>query len=177
MPAVANRCAGGVSVSGWRQELRRLLGKGAFIVGVGNALKGDDAFGPEVIRRINYQKKLDAGTVPENFLSKLERDGPKAILLIDAVDFGGRPGEIRLFAAEEAENPNISTHTLSLRHFAHFFGGCEVRLLGVQPETNEFGAGLSASMAKAVEEVVEAINADAAVAERKRGRQQKCNQI
>ena len=142
----------------WKKELRRLLEKDAFIVGVGNVLKGDDAFGPEVIRRIEYKKKLDAGTVPENFLLKLKKEEPNAIILVDAVDFGGEPGEIRLFGAHEVINPNISTHTLSLGYFASFFKGCEVWLLGAQLETNLFGAEMSGSVAKAVNKVVEEVN-------------------
>ena len=55
-----------------------------------------------------------------------------------------KPGDIKLVRANDARNPNISTHSMSLSVFAEFFEpACPVWLLGVQPASLEFGSPLS----------------------------------
>jgi len=138
----------------WEAGFARLLEKKVFLLGVGNPLRGDDAFGPGLIGRIEYAPKLDAGTTPENVIFKIKAANPPAVLILDAVDFGGKPGELRLMRASEAQNPNISTHSLSLSVFAEFFEpACPVWLLGVQPRSIEFGAPLSRELRCASEAV------------------------
>jgi hydrogenase 3 maturation protease len=124
----------------WKTRLAGILSKRAVIVGVGNPLKGDDGVGPLVVSRAKYPRKLDAGTVPENFIFQIRKSRPEAIVIVDAADFGGKPGEVRLFPAGDARNPKVSTHAMPLSVFAAFFPESEVWLLGIQPVSNAFGA-------------------------------------
>lgn len=144
---------------GWKQGLKAIMAKKPVVVGVGNALKGDDGAGTEAIGRLDYAPKLDAGVMPENHIFKIQKMSPTCILIIDAVDFGGKPGEVRLMKAGETTNPNISTHSMPLSIFARFFPDIEVWLLGIQPETNMFGSPLSESVAKSVAEIAKEVRA------------------
>ena len=68
------------------------------VLGIGNPLLGDDGFGVEVIARLRGERSwpqvelLDGGTAGLYLLPHLE--GRAHILVVDAIDFGGRPGQI-----------------------------------------------------------------------------------
>ena len=79
----------------------------------------------------------DAGLAPENFSGRLRQFGPHLVILIDAAHMGGPAGEIRLLAWEQATSLSASTHTLPLSMFSSFITtelGCQVALLGIQPQ-------------------------------------------
>jgi len=131
------------------------------IMGVGNELRGDDGVGPFVARALVGKVALpviEAGEVPENYGDRIRAARPDTVLVIDAVDFGGQPGEVALFTVEEiAERVNISTHGPSLRILATYVRetvGAEVVLLGIQPATTAFGVSLTPEVRKAGERVV-----------------------
>jgi len=138
------------------------------LVGVGNRLRGDDAIGCAVIDELGELegvKVIDAGNTPENYLEPIARLEPERILIVDACDFGGRPGEFRLFGRDEIERLSyglLSTHTLPLSLTAEMLAretGADIRLLGVQPARVEFGQDLSVPVAKALPEVVAFVRA------------------
>ena len=141
----------------------------AVIVGVGNRLRGDDAVGCLALdelgsltapRSLDGVDLIDAGTVPENQIEPIARLSPDRILFIDACDFGGEPGEIRLFKGEETDRLAgglVSTHTLPLNLIAGLLSQkakAKVSLLGVQPANLEFNTGLSEPVAQALPAVV-----------------------
>ncbi len=141
------------------------------VVGLGNSLLGDDGLGVEVISRLRTRslqprvELLDGGTAGLYLLPHLE--GRSHILVVDAVDIGGRPGQlVRLQASE------IPTR-IGLKLSEHQVTFCEVLalmdlvgvapaeflLLGVQARSRCWGDPLSpeveAAISRATEEIME----------------------
>jgi len=144
-------------------RLRRLSGVRTLIVGVGNTLKGDDGVGPMVCHAIESKvcaEVIDAATVPENYIQQIVRQAPEALLVVDAVDFGGEVGEVRVFETEQLASVAWSTHTLSPRLFVEMVQGeieVEVLFMGFQPGRCGFGEGLSIEVEKAFQSVIETL--------------------
>ena len=120
-------------------------------VGVGNRLRGDDATGPEVIDLIKDRvaHAVDADSAPENVTGAIKRLKPAAIVFVDALDFGGRPGGVRLIEAREIQEYGASTHNLSLDVAMEYLAGetgADVFLVGVQPERIAEGEEISPSL-------------------------------
>ncbi|UCG43932.1 MAG: hydrogenase 3 maturation endopeptidase HyCI [candidate division WOR-3 bacterium] len=139
----------------------------AVVVGVGNRMKGDDAVGCLVADELTapekaFQAKVyDAGTAPENYIEPIVELDPDRVLFIDACAFGGEPGEFRLFGREEMDRLAaglVSTHTLPLSMTAALLGQqtkATIQLLGIQPQSLEFDAGLSEPVSRAMPGIVE----------------------
>lgn len=127
------------------------------ILGVGNRMKGDDGAGPVLIGRLSGRVSaecVDAGVAPENYLEKIVRMKPDTILVVDAMDFGGVPGEIRIFEPENIVGGGISTHALSLQMVCDYLKAripVRIFLLGIQPETAAFGVGLSSEVVTSID--------------------------
>lgn len=76
------------------------------VVGLGNVLMGDDAFGPYVVAALEAHHVfpegvdlIDAGTPGHELSAYL--DGRDALIVIDAVQADGPPGSLRLFTFDE----------------------------------------------------------------------------
>jgi hydrogenase maturation protease len=141
------------------------------IIGLGNVLMSDDAFGPYVIQVLDagylFPENvvlLDLGTPSIDLFAYLE-DLDVAIIL-DTVRSNGRSGELRLYSLKEILKnpiqPRISPHEPGLKEallFGEFSGrGPEdVLLIGMIPESTKTGVGLTAPALKAIPEAVEAV--------------------
>jgi hydrogenase 3 maturation protease len=145
------------------QEYLRSLGAGDMVVGVGNALRGDDGFGPELAARLLGKCRcavLDGGEMPEDCGGQILDLRPGRILFADAVAFGGRPGELVLLEPEQlGQKVAVSTHNLSLVMFIDYLReqlpAAEIRILGVQPRQIDLGKGLSPDVARTMQAVME----------------------
>lgn len=138
----------------------RLQGK-VSIVGIGNRLRGDDGAGPEIIKRLNKPLPslflFDVGETPENYLGKIVKQKPDTIVLIDAVDFGSSPGTIKIIEKDDIKDESLSTHNASLNLVAKYLQketSADVFLLGIQPETIEFGREISQPVKESLEKIV-----------------------
>ena len=90
------------------------------IAGVGNVLKGDDQLGPVLISRLQGKTSaclFDVGEVPENYIQPIIESKPKTIIIVDAADWSGSAGELRLIERDKIENFSFSTHNASLGLF------------------------------------------------------------
>ncbi len=132
------------------------------VVGIGNDLRGDDAAGllaAEEIARRTGEPLIAAGEVPENFLGAIREISPAWVLLCDAVDFGGRPGESILMRMEEdgggfRGRADASTHRPTLSLLARYIEtqiGAKVWLLGIQPESIAYGSSLSETVREGID--------------------------
>jgi hydrogenase 3 maturation protease len=143
-------------------------GERTVVVGVGNELRGDDAAGPLIARKLAVAlggdpcqgrlASLDCGEVPENYLGPILETSPTRVIFCDAVDFGGVAGEVRVFGLHELSAPSVSTHNASLSVLAKVLAASGVRdqlLIGVQPAHLAFGGVCSGEVARAVESVVQ----------------------
>lgn len=130
------------------ESLRRFLRGSVRILGVGNRDRRDDAIGSLLAERLagRFPCVIDAGGVPENHLERVARARPDAILLVDAVDFGGGAGECRVLDPGAIAPSGLSSHALSLGMAAEYLGartGARVALLAIQPADVGPGTQLS----------------------------------
>jgi len=78
-------------------RLLALLDPDTVLIGIGNEISGDDGFGPELAKRLKPflgERAIDGGLAPENWTGPISKLGPKILVIADAVDFGGEPGDI-----------------------------------------------------------------------------------
>lgn len=141
------------------QNLKKILTGKVLILGVGNTMRGDDGTGPALIERISGRVSavcFDAGMTPENFLEKVVHEKPAVVLIVDAADFGGKPGEARVFGQAEVGGGGLSTHALSLQMTCDYLKArspVHVFLLAVQPESTTLGEGMSRIVSDSIDEL------------------------
>ncbi len=129
--------------------ISHLKGK-VVILGIGNSLRSDDAAGSFLAGRIKGKVPYivyDAGSSPENYLGKIIRDLPDTLVIIDAVDFGGKPGEFNLIKGRDLKTANLfSTHNASISLTINYLQNnlkVDIIILIIQPKTIVFGDKLS----------------------------------
>jgi hydrogenase maturation protease HycI len=128
---------------------KRLRGKRTVILGVGNILQGDDAIGPNLVDLLHGMVEatlINAGEVPENYLSSIRAAQPEVVLIIVAIELGAEPGCIAVLDADRlraignfTRNPGLAFLSVMIQDGT----GAEVILVGIQPETTAFASGLS----------------------------------
>jgi hydrogenase 3 maturation protease len=163
--------------SSWRAALEAALGRlGAggqaspprvAVVGMGQALRGDDGFGCAVAAALQPAAArcpdllvLDGGPAPENQTGALRRFGPALVIFVDAAQLDAAPGTVRWLPWEQTAGLSNSTHALPIALVARYLSGslgCEIGLLGIQPEAMTFGAPLTPAVAAAAEAVTAAL--------------------
>ena len=145
------------------EDISRLKGN-IVLVGVGNAMRGDDGAGPALIRELKAHMggehpritMIDAGEVPENVLMDVVAREPDVIIFVDAADFHATPGTTRLIESCEIRADGFSTHNASLKlsmDFLHRETNSDILLLGIQPAHIRLGEGLSEPVKKAIENI------------------------
>ena len=127
-----------------------LRGKRTLILGVGNPLQGDDAFGPILVDFLQGRVEatlINAGEVPENYLSAIKAAQPEVVLIVVAIELGAEPGCIAVLDADRlraivnfTRNPGLAFLAVMIQDGT----GADVKLVGVQPQMTSFAADLSA---------------------------------
>jgi hydrogenase 3 maturation protease len=134
------------------------------IAGIGNPIRSDDYVGLKIVEQLRDKLPtsvllIDAETVPESYISDIEKFCPSHVLLIDAALFGLNPGQASLFDSETIENYSaISTHLLPLRVFCDFVKqatGAKIGLLLIEPACIEFGEGLTVEVKATARQLIE----------------------
>lgn len=150
------------------------------VVGIGHALRGDDAVGLAVAQRMLDRRRpgqslgtstrseagstavlerlvLDGGSTPENCTGTLRRFGPDLVVLVDAADLHARPGSIRWVECAQIERLSATTHSLPLSVVAAYLTaelGCTVGVLAIQPAvSNAIGAPLAPEVDRTARQV------------------------
>ena len=106
------------------------------ILGIGSD-QGDDQVGPYIIQNLTPTPNptpINCGTTPENFLGKIEAASSDSILIVDAADFGGQPGEARVLDPRQIQL-SISTHNPTNLLLAFLKNSAPVTVLGIQPKS------------------------------------------
>jgi len=151
------------------QRLREYFGEDerrVVLVGIGNPMRGDDGVGVKLIELLEEMgltgvMLLNTETVPEAFTGKVESYEPTHVLLLDAANFGGQPGETKLIDSEHIGGHAISTHSLPLSIFIGYIEkslGITVLLLGVQPKTVTFGEEMTPELVEASKRIAETLH-------------------
>lgn len=148
--------------------LKEVVGQKTIFAGIGNALRGDDGFGPYFISKLKEKKLLPEDRflavedVPENFAFPISRKEADCVIFADAVIVDAPPGTVVFGPLEEFDEIGeiASTHRMSLKLTARVIEetGKKVFILGVVPETTEFGRGMSPVVLQAAEELVELVS-------------------
>ena len=126
------------------------------LFGFGNRMWRDDGAGSRLagaLERCPGIDAVDAGMVPENHLEDVVAKNPDRVLLIDAADFGGAPGEMRLLNPEDTMPAGLSTHAGSPQMLASYLRartGAPVALLVIQAGDTRAGDELSPGVAQAL---------------------------
>ncbi|WP_297418833.1 hydrogenase 3 maturation endopeptidase HyCI [Thermococcus sp.] len=112
------------------------------ICGIGNDIRGDDAFGVLVAGRLNELLDnpnilvINCGEVPENYTGKIRDFLPDLVVFVDAVGFNGEVGEYIIADPEGTIGEAVSTHGLPLKFVTRFMKtmiNTDFILIGCQP--------------------------------------------
>lgn len=139
--------------------------RNVLVLGLGNTLLADDGVGVHVARQLgddpvtpHWLQPLDGGTLGFRLLGALAK--ADAVLIVDAAQLGASPGTIRLMDRDELVQ-HVSCSGRSSAHEAGLadlltlarlegFAPKYLALLGIQPQTIDWGEALSPPVAKAV---------------------------
>ena len=130
-------------------NLKNILKGKVVILCIGNAERGDDGAGPRLASMIKGKapyEVIDAGIAPENWTGVITKLNPDTVIMVDAVDFEGKPGEMKIFKGEDIRSGKISTHDVSLKLLTEYFKEsikADIYVLGIKPQSNRLGEGLS----------------------------------
>lgn len=146
------------------EELRPLLARPWLLIGVGSDLRGDDAFGPLLARRLAEEgfPALDAGTSPESLTGPILRSGAEVLIFADVGILGAPPGTLRLLPASAVPPGGSSTHDPSLGRLVAYLEAQRPvagHVLVVEPARMGLGEPVTAEVAAAVDAALEAFRA------------------
>lgn len=129
-------------------------------IGVGNVLKRDDGVGVVITQGIIERPGIRTLTVEvsiENYIGKINSLEPEEIVIVDCMELGSDPGTYRLMGLENVEDITFNTHNISLGKLGDFFD-YPTYVLGIQPQSVEFGDLLSPPVKAAAQDIVNRIN-------------------
>lgn len=128
---------------------------------LGTSLRGDDGVGPYLAERLRDVPGLwleNAGDRPERAIDLVQQYRLRQLVFIDAADFAGEPGEIRLIDNNALNSVCLSSHRLPLAALIawieqEFSVSC--RCLGGQVADMSLGKGSSPDVAASAETLVD----------------------
>jgi hydrogenase 3 maturation protease len=145
------------------------------IMGIGNALKGDDGVGPYVAELLATEtvagaqlsgmqlgiQSIDCGTVPENYTGVIRRLHPDHLVLVDAAEMGLPVGAVRVIPADAIGALGLSTHSMPLSMFMSYVADLagRVTLVGIQPESMLLGREMCEKVRVAGEKLAQILRA------------------
>lgn len=140
------------------------------VIGCGNLLRGDDAVGPVLVRRL-LDRGLPEGTeVADGGTSGMDvafrMRGADRVVLLDAASTGGTPGTLyRLLGTDVEELPDLSALNLHSFRWDHALAFArwllkdeyprEVVVYLIEAESFDFGAPLSDTVDAAAERLLD----------------------
>ena len=134
------------------------------LLGVGNSLLSDDGAGGYIAESFVKEGwiSFSCGTAPENFTSVVRRENPDIVLIVDAARMGLFPGEFRKIPEEKIPDVSFGTHQLPLSQLSAYlkkYAG-RIVIIGIEPETTDFGEELSPVIKDACKKLLEVIEDD-----------------
>jgi len=144
------------------------------VLGVGNELLKDEGIGVHIARSMQEMplcsdvEVVDGGTLPD---ATLVFEGIDKLIVVDAVQAGGKAGAIYRFHPEDVEVDNrvlTSLHQISLlenlwlmEHFSQ--KPREVIIIGIEPEDMSSGLELSAKLQELVPQIIALVLKEAGI--------------
>lgn len=124
------------------------------VLSIGNPLKSDDNIGNVVLDMLKSDvKKFRGETTPENFIGKLE--GFEKIIIVDAIEFEGNAGDVKLFDLEDVLDRLTSTHSMPISMIKKFYPNSKLSVIGIKPNNMDVGDRLSEKLESKKNEIVE----------------------
>lgn len=131
---------------GWLKDAGAIV-----VVGIGNPFRRDDYVGMRIaldLRRVALQKVHVVGceTAPESHIDEILKFKPTHILIIDAASLGATSGSVAFLEDLKSVPAPMTMHTLPLQILCEYLkrtSSGRVALIAIQPETTDFGEGLT----------------------------------
>jgi hydrogenase 3 maturation protease len=139
------------------------------VLGTGNALKADDAAGLLVANLLDHQlnrrqksriKVLRAYEIIDTYLKRIKRLKPSHLIIVDAIDLNKHPGTILVTKIEmgKKKRKKIGGEFYSFLEKLSTETACKIYLVGIQPETLEFGHPITAEVKEASRKITDFIS-------------------
>ncbi len=142
---------------------------GTVVLGLGNLVHSDDGVGVHAIRAMELDPRVpagvslvDGGTQGLSLLPHLS--GAERLIVIDAVDTGEKPGTVMRFEGKALRGipGKASVHQLGFADLmiaSELIGGMppEMIVIGVQPESTEWGVDLTPAVQAALQPMVKVV--------------------
>lgn len=135
------------------------------IITAGNALRSDDGVGPYIFQRLLPKNKktvvLNAGDRLESIIDRAVETCPAKTVIIDAADFSGTPGEIRIIPEGLIPESTLSTHSFPLVILSKILSedtNSPVYFIGIQAKNMQLGEGLSDEVKAAADTLINYLN-------------------
>lgn len=150
----------------------------AIVAGVGNVLRGDDGFGPAVVEALaglelpERTEVADVGIGGMHLVQQLMGKPYDGLVLVDAVDRDGRPGQLYVLDVEvpdpaagtdsDSRPLEVDLHQTDPSRIMLLARSLDAlpprrRIIGCQPESTDLRQGLSAAVEAAVEAAADTI--------------------
>ena len=135
------------------------------VVGVGDVRRGDDGAGPLVIELLadaGLECVIDSGAAPELDTWRLRELAPGTVLFVDAVDFGGAPGDAALLSPGDLRASGFDTHRAPLRLTMEYLERdleCNCFVLAIQPKDVRHGAPMCDEVKRSAENLAGVLRA------------------
>jgi hydrogenase 3 maturation protease len=117
---------------------------------VGNTMRSDDGIAQYLYKLLNNASKkillLNVDDRPENMLDYLTDKSFNKIIIFDAANFNGQPGEIKYISEENINQTILSTHTFPLSLISKIIKEdtkADVFFIGIQIKNVNYGTNIS----------------------------------
>jgi len=134
------------------------------VILVGNSLRSDDGVGPYIAKNLKSSNSFvifNAKEKPENIIEDVVKLKPNKTIIIDAANFKGKIGEVKIIPNEQLSEIVFSTHVFPLKAIANIIikdTSTDLYFLGIQPKNMHLGEGLSTEIKASADEIIKFIN-------------------
>ncbi|MCK4513328.1 hydrogenase maturation protease [bacterium] len=145
------------------EKLQAVIDGDVIVLGVGNTMRADDGAGCLVAGRLaeSYpERAFDVGQTPENYVGPIRRAEAGTLIFVDAADFGGAPGEIRLVTPDDIGGLMIGTHSAPLGLFMKALSedmSSKAELIAIQAANTALDGELTSEVALAIGTVTDVL--------------------
>ena len=100
---------------------------------------------------------LDCGTVPENYTSIVKQLKPRILIIVDAIEMGLNPGEIRIVPEEKIGKMHISTHGIPISVLVKYLKEYVENILVVGAQPKKMCGEMSEHIRKSADRLIKII--------------------
>lgn len=146
-------------------DLKKVIPKSDYLlIGLGNIHRGDDGWAIDLVKKLNqYLPEKKCICEQENDPLEIVLDivegriQVEMVIFLDAVDFEGKPGELRVFRLDDIKDRALSTHKFPLKTLMGLLDneGVECILLGLQPTRLDYGSPPSREVEEALHHLIQ----------------------